>query len=144
MKLLDASVLLHAYDPDFRANERSRRWLEKTLSRPECVGLPWVAVLAFLRIATNPRAFPRPLSIPEATSIVTEWLQSPNVSVLAPGERHWGILRDLLSASQARADLVMDAHVAALALEHGAIVCTDDSDFRRFPGLRLENPLEAS
>lgn len=143
MKLLNASVLLHAYDPGFREHERSRRWLENALSKPERVGLAWVAVLAFLRIATNPRAFPRPLSIPEATRIVTEWLESPNVSVLAPGERHWEILRGLLSIAQARADLVMDAHIAALGLEHGAVVCTDDRDFARFPGLRLENPLEA-
>jgi len=142
VKLLDASVLLHAYDPDFREHERSRRWLEEALSNPERVGLAWVAVLAFLRIATNPRAFPRPLSIPEATRIVTEWLEAPNVTVLAPGERHWDILRRLLSVAQARADIVMDAHIAALGLEYGASVCTDDRDFARFPGLRLENPLE--
>jgi len=73
---------------------------------------------------------------------VTKWLEAPNVSVLAPGRRHWDILRGLLSAAQARADLVMDAHIAALGLEHGASVCTDNRDFTRFPGLRLENPLE--
>ncbi len=73
---------------------------------------------------------------------MTEWLETPNATVLAPGERHWDILRGLLSVAQARADLVMDAHIAALGLEHGASVCTDNRDFTRFPGLRLENPLE--
>jgi len=143
VKLLDASALLHAYDPDFREYERSRRWLEETFSGPERVGLAWVTVLAFLRIATNPRAFPRPLSIEEATSVVSEWLERPNVSVLEPGARHWEILRDLLSEAQARADLVMDAHIAALALEHGATVCTDDRDFARFPALRTLDPLSS-
>jgi hypothetical protein len=89
VKLLDASVLLHAYDPDFQRHQQSRTWLEKSFSDPEKVGLAWVAILAFLRISTNPRAFPRPFSVEEATKIVSEWLDRPNAVVLHPGMRHW-------------------------------------------------------
>jgi len=142
VKLLDASVLLHAYDPDFQGHQQSRSWLEKTFSDPEMVGLAWVAVLAFLRVSTNPRAFRRPFSVEEATSIVSDWLDRPNAVVLEPGQRHWAILSGLLSAARARADLVMDAHLASLAIEHGAVLCTDDRDFTRFPGLRMLDPLE--
>jgi hypothetical protein len=142
VRLLDASTLLHAYDPDFRDHERSRSWLERAFSESGRIGLAWIALLAFLRIGTNPRAFRRPFSIAEASDIVSEWLDRTNTTVLEPGERHWAILSGLLAAAQARADLVTDAHIAALALEHGAVLCTDDRDFARFPGLRLENPLE--
>jgi toxin-antitoxin system PIN domain toxin len=142
VKLLDASVLLHAYDPDFQGHQRSRSWLEKTFSDPEMVGLAWVAILAFLRISTNPRAFRRPFSVEEATRIVSEWLDRPNALLLEPGQRHWAILSKLLSRARARADLVTDAHLAALAIEHGAVLCTDDRDFARFPGLQTLDPQE--
>lgn len=142
MKLLDTSVLIHAYDPDFQRHQQSRNWLEKAFSDPEKVGLAWVAILAFLRISTNPRAFRRPFSVEEATRIVSEWLDRPNAVVLEPGQRHWAILSELLSAARARADLVTDAHLASLAIEHGAVLCTDDRDFARFPGLKTLDPLE--
>lgn len=142
MKLLDASVLIHAYDPDFQRHQQSRNWLEKAFSDPEKVGLAWVAILAFLRISTNPRAFRRPFSVEEATRIVSEWLDRPNAVVLEPGQRHWAILSELLSTARARADLVTDAHLASLAIEHGAVLCTDDRDFARFPGLKTLDPLE--
>jgi hypothetical protein len=143
VKLLDASVLLHAYDPDFQRHQQSRRWLETTLSESETIGLAWVAVLAFLRISTNPRAFRRPFSVEEATRIVSQWLDRPNVVTLEPGQRHWVILSRLLFAAKARADLVTDAHLASLAIEHGAVLCTDDRDFARFPGLRTLDPSES-
>lgn len=141
MKLLDASLLLHAYDPDFQRHQQSRSWLETTFSDPEKVGLAWVAILAFLRISTNPRAFRRPFSVEEATRIVSEWLDRPNAVLLEPGQRHWTILSGLLAAARARADLVTDAHLAALAIEHGAVLCTDDRDFARFPELKTLDPL---
>jgi toxin-antitoxin system PIN domain toxin len=143
VKLLDASLLLHAYDPDFQRHQQSSRWLEKTFSDPELVGLAWVAILAFLRISTNPRAFRRPFSVEEATRIVSEWLGRPNAVILEPGLRHWEILSGILSTAQARGDLVTDAHLASLAIEHGAVLCTDDRDFARFPGLRTLDPLES-
>ena len=115
--------------------------MEETFSRAEPVRLAWVTVLAFLRISTDPRLFRHPLSMPGAVSLISEWLAQPAVGILHPEERHWAILNKLLSASQARAELVMDAHLAALAIEHGAILCTNDRDFTRFPGLRVQYPL---
>jgi hypothetical protein len=136
-------MLLHAYDPDFRHYRQSRAWLEKTFSDPEKVGLAWIAILAFLRISTNPRAFRRPFSVEEASRIVSEWLDRPNTIVLEPGQRHWEILGGILSTARARGDLVLDAHLASLAIEHGAVVCTDDRDFARFPGLKTLDPLQS-
>ena len=102
-----------------------------------------MTVLAFLRISTNPRALEHPFPVSEAVAIVSEWLDRPMVTVLGPGERHWEILRNLLQEGQAPGPLVMDAHLAALAIEHGAALSTSDRDFARFPGLRLSNPLRS-
>lgn len=141
MKLLDANILLHAYNPDFPDNSRARAWLEAALSGEEPVALAWTTILAFLRICTNPRAFTNPLSPADAGSVVSGWLDRSEVTILQPGPRHWEILQPLLSSAQARADLVTDAHLAALALEHGAVVCTNDRDFARFKKVRTLDPL---
>ncbi len=142
MILIDANLLLYAYNSSLEHHQRAREWLEEVLSKPaEPVHLAWVTILGFLRISTNPRAFPKALSVKEALAIVSEWLSLPTVHVLDPGERHWDILTSLLSQGQARGPLVMDGHLAALAIEHGAVLCTSDKDFARFPGLRLLNPL---
>ena len=101
----------------------------------------WLTLWAFLRISTNPRAFTRPLSTAEAERIVAAWLARPAVGILEPGERYWAILRGLLHEGQTVGPLVMDAALAALAIEHGAVLCTTDSDFSRFPGLSWNNPL---
>lgn len=143
MTLIDANLLLYAYNSSSEHHHRARGWLEEVLSKPEPVRLAWVSILAFLRIGTNSRAFESPLSTAEAISIVSEWLAQPALAILDPGERHWTILKDLLPQAQARGPLVMDAHLAALALEHGAILCTSDRDFARFPGLQMVNPLDA-
>jgi hypothetical protein len=140
--LVDANILLYAYDPSSQRHEAARRWLEEVLSGPEPVGVAWMALLAFLRIGTSSRAFSIPFSLEEAVTIVSEWLERPMVAILNPGERHWEILRNLLVTAQARGPLAMDAHLAALAIEHGATLCTTDRDFTRFPGLRFSNPLE--
>lgn len=142
MKLLDADILLHAHNTRFPQHETARDWLEKTLSESELVFLAWVTILAFLRVSSNPRAFPVPLSIGAAVALVSGWLERPNVGLLGPGDRHWQILQTLLNKAQARGNLVTDAHLAALAIEHGATLCTNDRDFGRFPGLRTLNPLE--
>ena len=141
MILLDANVLLYAYHPRAEEHERCRSWVESTLSGAELVGIPWMTIQAFLRIATNPRAFEHPLSIDEASEIVSAWLTLPAVVQVEPGERYWDILRKLLRAGQVAGPLVPDAALAALALEHGAIVCTTDRDFTRFAGVRLFTPL---
>jgi len=119
------------------------RWLEQTLSRPEPVRVAWVSLLAFLQISTDHRVPGETFLMAEAVSIVNEWLALPNFGVLLPGERHWEVLADMLSESQARGPLVTDAHLAALAVEHGATLCTTDRDFRRFSGLRAHYPLAA-
>jgi toxin-antitoxin system PIN domain toxin len=141
--LLDANLLLYAYNEADERHEAARRWLEGVLSGPEEVRLAWVTILAFLRIGTNPRAFEQPLSIQEAVAHATDLLAQPSVTVIEPAERHWRILSELLPAAQAKANLVMDAHLAALAIENGATLCTTDRDFTRFHGLKLRYPLEA-
>jgi uncharacterized protein len=140
--LLDANILLYAYD---RASERHKTaalWVETAFSGAETVGVSWSVLLAFLRITTSPRMLREPLSMVEAVSAVSQWLKRPNVRVVEPGERHWEILRSLLVDTQIRGGDVMDAHLAAIATEHGAVVCTHDRDFARFPGLRVLDPLE--
>ena len=142
MILLDANVLLYAYNPSFPQHRRARTWLEQNFSAPAPIGLPWATIFAFLRIGTNPRAFPEPLTTDEAVAVVSAWLTHPTVTVLTPGERHWSILQDLLLRVRVRGAQVADAHLAALAIEHGATLCTTDRDFAVFGGLRLMNPLE--
>jgi toxin-antitoxin system PIN domain toxin len=141
MILVDANLLLYAYNASLELHEGARRWLETALTRPEPVGFAWVTILAFLQISTNPRAFEHPLTIAEALQIVADWLARPMVVIVNPGERHWGILSDLLGQSHARGPAVMDVHLAALAIEHGATPYTTDRGFARFSGLRTFNPL---
>ena len=141
MKLIDANVLLYAYGSQSPHHGVARRWLEQTLSSAAPVGLAWVTILAFLRIATNAR-LDGALSMPEAVAIVDEWLERPTVTILEPTERHWLLLGQVLDAGQVRGPLVTDAHLAALAIEHGATLCSTDRDFGRFPGLSLVNPLD--
>jgi toxin-antitoxin system PIN domain toxin len=144
MILLDANVLLYAYDPSSPHHHTARGWLENTFSQPEPIGLASMTLLAFMRIGTSPRPLEHPLALSEAADIVAGWLARPTVAVLNPGEGHWQILRDLMKKGQVRGPLIMDAHLAALAIEHGAVLATTDRDFARFPGLKFFNPLDSS
>ena len=137
-------MLFRSYDSASPHHPAARDWLVRVFSSPEPAYLAWDTVLAFLRIGTNSRALRDPFSIEEAVGIVAEWLARPNIRVIAPGERHWDVLREALSAGQCRGPLVSDANLAALALEHGLVLCTVDRDFSRFPSLRTENPLETA
>ena len=141
MILLDVIVLLYAYDARAEGHAKARQWLEDALTEGQPVRLAWATILAFLRITTNPRILANPLLASEAVAIVNEWLAYSFVAILNPGERHWSILTKLMADAQVRGPLVTDAHLAALAIEHGAQVCTTDRDFTRFTGLRLINPL---
>lgn len=141
MILIDANLLLHAYNPRSADHEASRRWLEASLSGTELVRFAWVTIWAFIRIATSPRVFEQPLSIAEADTIVSSWLAQPAAGMLEPGDRHWDLLRRLLTEGQASGPLAMDAALAAIALEHGATLHTTDRDFTRFDGLSWINPL---
>ena len=143
MTLVDANLLLYAYDPSSPHHHAARNWLESTLSGREPVGLPWMTLLAFVRISTSPRPLEHPLSLTEAAAIIADWLDRPTVTLLNPGDRHWEILRGLMIKGQAHGPLIMDAHLAALAIEHGATLATTDRDFARFPGLEFFNPLDS-
>jgi len=144
MILIDANLLLYAYDSGSEFHRAAADWLRAAFSGSELTGLAWVTILAFLRISTHPRMRAQPFTSAEAVAIVQEWLDQPNVRVLAPTARHWTILKDLISKGQVRAALMTDAHLAALAIEHGAVLYTNDRGFTRFPGLKWSNPLEAA
>ena len=141
MILLDANLLLYAYDVSSPLHERARAWLEETLGSEEEVGIALISLLAFLRIGTSPTVFARPLTLEQATGVVTGWLERPNVGMVQPTRRHMEMLGEVARSGKARGVLLMDAHLAALAIEHGATLCTSDRDFARFRGLRLEDPI---
>lgn len=141
MILIDANLLLYAYHPKAEQHEKSRRWLEAVLSGTDVVGFAWLTLWAFVRISTNPRVFDNPLSASEAADAVSSWLDQPVSTILQPGDRHWDILRAVARDGQAVGPLFMDAVLAAIAMEHGATLCTTDRDFARFPGLKWKNPL---
>lgn len=144
MILVDANLLIYAYDLSSPFHTPARRWLEQVLSATEPVALAWVTVLAFLRITTHARAFTSPFSLAEAEALVDSWFAQPNVSILHPGENHWPILQSLLGQANAQGPLIMDGHLAALAVEHEATLCSSDRDFSRFEGLSWVNPLAAA
>ena len=133
----------HLRHPRAEQHERSRAWLEATLSGAELVRFAWLTLWTFFRISTNPRVFERPLSTAEAERAISSWLAQPSAGILEPGERHWDILRSLVREGQIAGPLVTDAALAAIALEHGATLCTTDRDFARFPRLKWTNPLAA-
>lgn len=141
MKILDLNLLLYAINADAPAHRRAKQWFEETLADDEPVGLPWLVVLGFLRLATNQRILPRALSAAQATAVVDGWLAQPNVRLLSAGEEHWRILKTLLAETGTAGNLTTDAHLAALAIEHGATLCSTDNDFNRFAKLRWRNPL---
>ena len=143
MILIDANLLLYAFDASSPRHEPARRWLEETLDGVDPVRFALQSILGFVRISTNPTVYERPLLADEAIAIVESWLSRPTAGVATPGERHWRILADVARAGQARGPLLMDAHLAALAIEHGALLATTDRGFARFPGLRFRNPIPA-
>jgi uncharacterized protein len=139
--LIDANLLLYAYHPRADQHDKSRAWLESVLSSRELVRFAWLTLWAFLRIGTNPRAFDQPLTISEAQTAISSWLAQPSAGILEPAERHWDILSDVLRKGQTSGPLVMDAVLAAIAIEHGATIFTTDRDFARFPDVKWTNPL---
>lgn len=141
MKILDANLLLYAYDSSSPFHAEAKMWLEALLSGSDLVGIPWQSVGAFLRVVTHPKLPGRRYSPEEAIGLVESWMRVAGVRMLSPGERHPALLREMLVGGQARGALVTDAQLAALALEHGGFLCTTDRDFGRFEGLRWGNPL---
>lgn len=142
--LVDANILLFAVDEAGPFHEAAERWLTDQLNGPARVGLPWQSLGAFLRISTHPRAAERPLKPDEAWKHVEAWLAAEPAWIPQPTERHADILGGLISRYQLRGNLISDAQVAALAIEHGLRVCSADTDFARFRELRWENPTASS
>lgn len=140
MRVIDANVLLHAYNPSAPLHHEARQWLEAALSEDEPIGIPWVVLLAFLRIATSARAVARPLPVDRACETVDRLLSYPPVRVVEPGPEHWRHLRRLLHELGSAGNMTTDAHLAALAIEHGATLVSYDHDFSRFGFLRWERP----
>lgn len=140
MRLLDANILLYAYDSESTHHATCRHWLEAVFNDEETIALPWQTILAFVRIATNSRAVRKPLTGTDACDIVGSWLERQNVVVLDAGERFWEIFQGLMAEAQVSGPLVTDTALAALAFEHGATLCSTDRDFRRFRELKLLDP----
>lgn len=141
MIVVDANLLIYSYDVNAADHQKSAAWLEGVFSGTETVGLPWPCICAFIRVVTN-RRLPGTRAAPDAAlAAVEEWLHSPNVQILAPGERHWSVFRRMVVEGQATGPLVTDAEIAALTIEYGGVLHTADRDFARFPGLRWVNPL---
>ena len=141
MILVDTNILLYAEDSLHPRNQQAREWWDGQLSQTETVCLCWTVLSAFIRIATNPRVFEHPLSLEQALARVQSWLDQPCTRVVRPTERHWTVFQQMLTDGQAIANLVTDAHLAALAIEHGCELASTDSDFARFPKLKWSNPL---
>lgn len=138
--IVDANVLLYAVDEQSHFHATARTWLDEALNGPERVGFPWASLTAFQRIITHPRATANPLTPPDAWGYITDWLDADQAWVPATGARHRDILGRLLVDGELHGNLVTDAHLAALAIEHGTAICSFDSDFARFPGLHWINP----
>ena len=143
MKIIDANLLMYAYDDVSPFHVASKTWIESAFSSSEPIGLPLPSVAAFLRIMTHKHLAGQRYSLREAIEFVDEWLALPHVRLLAPGENHWPILRRTLLEGEASGPLSTDAQIAALTIEIGGTLYSNDRDFARFPGLRWQNPLDA-
>jgi uncharacterized protein len=139
--LVDANLLVYAANRAAPEHDAAREWLDARLSGTARVGLPWPSLLGFVRLVTNPAILRQPVTVAEAWRQVQDWLSSEAAWVPLPSERHLDVLGELLGMRYMTSRLVPDAHLAALAIEHGLTLCSTDGDFARFRGLRWENPL---
>ena len=142
MKIVDINLLIYAINKDTPHHSKSRKWLEHSLSSDEPFGFAWIVILGFLRIVTNGRIMPRPLAPDVAIETVDDWLQQPPSTTIVPSQQHWSIFKEILMPLGTAANLTSDAHLAALAIEHGARLYSTDNDFSRFKSLRWTNPIE--
>jgi uncharacterized protein len=140
VKLVDANVLLYAVNRDADRHEPSRTWLDRALSGEDTVAFAWIALLAFVRLATKDGLFPAPLSVDEAMDRVDDWVNAAPAVIIEPTVDHPRLVRDLLRGVGVGSNLVNDAHLAALALEHRCTIVSFDLDFERFAGVRREAP----
>jgi uncharacterized protein len=141
MVLIDVNLLVHVINVDFPDHARAKNWWLHLIQSPESIGLPWSVLVGFVRITTNFRAMSRPFTLEQALRQVSEWLALPRVRILHPGPDHARHFADQCQATNANGNLVTDAHLAALAVEHDCEIASNDSDFAKFPGVRWVNPL---
>jgi hypothetical protein len=141
MTILDANILLYAYNADAPQQPAAARWLSELFESEETIALPWPTLWAFVRVCTNSRIWANPRPAKEAFALVRQWLEHPGVVIPQPGPRHAEILEALAAKHGASGPLLTDAVLAALAIENGARLASTDQDFRRFPGLRWIDPL---
>jgi uncharacterized protein len=141
VKLLDVNLFLYAVDEASPRYEPAHAWVQETLSGSETVALSWTTLVGFVRLSTRANLFEQPLQVEDALDLVDGWLAQPCTTVVNPTERHSAVLRELLAPLGTAGNLTTDAHLAALAIEHGALLCSCDADFSRFPGLRWIDPL---
>ncbi|HUA99894.1 MAG TPA: TA system VapC family ribonuclease toxin [Terracidiphilus sp.] len=139
----DVNLLIYAYDTTCDEHTKARAWVENAFSGDEPIGLPWQNLSAFLRILTYPGTLGERFTMKQALAIVDDWLDLPHLRMLASGERHWALFREMLIKGDVRGKLTTDAALAALAIEYGGVLYTNDRDFARFPGLKWVNPLQA-
>jgi toxin-antitoxin system PIN domain toxin len=142
VKLLDVNILIYAYDLGSPHCKVCGQWLQSLFDDDDSIGLSWQTVVGFLRVATNPRAMRIPLSPRAATEIVSALLAQRQVRIVEPAGRYWQILSETMIREKVIGPLVPDAALAALAIEHGATLCSADRDFRRFAGLKLFDPTD--
>jgi toxin-antitoxin system PIN domain toxin len=140
--VVDANLLIYAYDSASSQHPKARTWVEETFSGNLPVGLPWQSIAAFLRIMTSTKLPGHRFTTREAVQIVDSWLAQPNVLALAPGDKYWSLFGPAMVDGQAAGPLVTDAQLAALTFEYGGVLHTTDKDFARFPGLRWTDPLK--
>lgn len=141
MILVDANLLLYAEDSSSEHHAVARAWWDAQLSGVEPVALCWPVLNAFIRIGTNARLHQQPLLLGEAIDRVQSWLEQPCVRLIHPGDQHWALFQQMLRGGKAVGNLVSDAHLAALAVEHNCVLHSTDADFSRFRGLKWRNPI---
>lgn len=137
----DVNLLLYAHIESFAEHARARAWWEAALSGQDIVGMPWPVLVGFVRLATSRQVFREPLRVCDAMEVTDQWMAAPALQLIVPGPKHYPILRRLISATPG-GNVTADAHLAALAIEHSAVMYTNDSDFGRFSGLKWVNPLK--
>lgn len=142
MKIIDLNILIYAVNKDAPDHKKAKEWLENGLTETETIGFPWVVLLGFLRITTNSRILPKPLTHIQAIGFIDEWLKQESVQVVLPTDRHWDILKQIINHFGTASNLTTDAHLAALTIEKGAILYSSDNDFSRYPNLKWVNPLD--
>jgi uncharacterized protein len=142
VKIIDVNLLVHAVNQSAPEHGAVLAWLEGEINTGSSIGMPWVSLLGFIRLSINPKVVTKPLTVEQALNQVSEWLSLPNVSVIAPSSGHLSRLSSCCKSVRASHNLITDAHLAALALEHNATMVSCDTDFAKFPGLRWINPLQ--